>query len=489
MSSVSKPLLTIDLPDEAATTALAEDVAAVLAAGDVVALRGDLGAGKTTFARALLRALADDPALEVPSPTFTLVQTYAGRLAVSHFDLYRVVAPGELDEIGFDGAPAEGAVLVEWPERAGDRLPADALTIEFAIVGTSRRATLTGADTWPERLSRTRAIRAFLDRSGWSAAARRHLHGDASARRYERLHRDLQSAVLMDWPPAGMLSALDPRSPFRAKSVVAFLEVDEALRALGLSAPEVFAADPEAGFLLMKDFGSDGVAPGGTPDPDRYAVAVEALALIHSAPRPGKLGEHTLPRLGSDALCIEVAMFAEAYAPHARGASLTGKESDALSDIWSNLFDRLVAAEGSWVLFDVQSPNLFWLPERAGVARIGFIDFQDAFFGPSAYDVASLCQDARVTMPEALEADLREHYVAHRLAANSSFDRAAFEAAYAISAAIRTFKNLGLFARLAAEGRPAYTRHMERLGAYLGRTLANPVLSPLRLWYEEAFPA
>src|SRR5262245_12447519 len=108
--------LTIDLPDEAATVALAEDVAARLQPGDLVALSGGLGAGKTTFARALVRAIADDPGLDVPSPTFTLVQTYAaGRLPVAHFDLYRLSGPDEIDEIGLDEALATGAVLVEWP--------------------------------------------------------------------------------------------------------------------------------------------------------------------------------------------------------------------------------------------------------------------------------------------------------------------------------------------------------------------------------------
>ena len=114
----------VDLPDEAATAAFAEDIAVSLRVGDIVGLSGGLGAGKTTFARALIRALASDPGLEVPSPTFTLVQTYAtGGLTVAHFDLYRLAGSAELDETGFVDAALDGAVLVEWPERGGDRLP------------------------------------------------------------------------------------------------------------------------------------------------------------------------------------------------------------------------------------------------------------------------------------------------------------------------------------------------------------------------------
>ena len=180
--------LTLELPDEAATAAFAEDVAAILVSGDVIALSGGLGAGKTSFARALIRAVADDAALEVPSPTFTLVQTYAGgRPTIGHFDLYRVGSADELDEIGLSDAVSEGAVLVEWPERGEGRLPADRLTIHLEIDGNGRRAALSGSPAWRDRIARTRAARALIERAGFSGASRRFLKGDASVRRFERV--------------------------------------------------------------------------------------------------------------------------------------------------------------------------------------------------------------------------------------------------------------------------------------------------------------
>jgi tRNA threonylcarbamoyladenosine biosynthesis protein TsaE len=123
----------IELADEAATEALARDLAPCLRKGDVVALRGDLGAGKTTFARALIRTLmrAEE---EVPSPTFTLVQTYDAPLwRIYHFDLYRIEHPGELTEIGWDEALGDGLALVEWPERAGSSLPPRRLDIALGF--------------------------------------------------------------------------------------------------------------------------------------------------------------------------------------------------------------------------------------------------------------------------------------------------------------------------------------------------------------------
>ncbi|HET7716451.1 MAG TPA: tRNA (adenosine(37)-N6)-threonylcarbamoyltransferase complex ATPase subunit type 1 TsaE, partial [Bauldia sp.] len=276
---------TIDLPDEAATVALAEDIAACLGPGDVVALSGDLGAGKTTFARALIRAVADDPGLEVPSPTFTLVQTYAfGRIAIAHFDLYRLSGPEELDELGLDEALAAGAVLIEWPDRAGSRLPSDRLDIFFEMAGQGRLVDIVGGGSWPARLERSRDIRAFLDRVGWRGAQRRHLQGDASTRRYERARKDDRTAVLMDWPPANVPAVLDPRVIFRAQDVRAFVAIDLALRDLGLSAPEIHAADIGGGLLLLEDLGREGILHDGVPDPERYRVAVDVLAMIHAAP-------------------------------------------------------------------------------------------------------------------------------------------------------------------------------------------------------------
>jgi tRNA threonylcarbamoyladenosine biosynthesis protein TsaE len=142
----------IELPDLAATEALAATVAALARPGDAILLEGELGAGKTAFARAFLRAAAGDPALDVPSPTFTLVQSYdTARGTVQHFDLWRLDGPGALAELGWEDA-RDGIVLLEWPDRLGALRPADALTVALHPTGEgSRRAVLSG---WPDRLGR-----------------------------------------------------------------------------------------------------------------------------------------------------------------------------------------------------------------------------------------------------------------------------------------------------------------------------------------------
>jgi len=144
----------VDLPDEAATAALAARISALADVGDVIALKGDLGSGKTSFARSFIRARG--PAEEVPSPTFTLVQIYElGSVAIWHFDLYRLKSPEEAWELGIEDAFNEGISLIEWPERLGPLLPRRRLEIEFLFGDRpeARWALIDGGEGWQQRLA------------------------------------------------------------------------------------------------------------------------------------------------------------------------------------------------------------------------------------------------------------------------------------------------------------------------------------------------
>ena len=150
----------LDLPDETATAALARGLAARARSGDVIALWGDLGAGKSVFARAFINARPGAPE-DVPSPTFTLVQVYErGPVPVWHFDLYRIERPEEIIELGFEEALAEGIVLIEWPDRLGPLLPPERLDLrlEFAAEANARKAEMTGHGAWAERLKDSHAF-------------------------------------------------------------------------------------------------------------------------------------------------------------------------------------------------------------------------------------------------------------------------------------------------------------------------------------------
>jgi tRNA threonylcarbamoyladenosine biosynthesis protein TsaE len=145
----------VDLPDEAATAAFAARISALAAPGDIIALKGDLGSGKTTFARGFIRARGGLE--EVPSPTFTLVQVYElGSAVVWHFDLYRVTSPEEAWELGIEDAFVEGISLIEWPEHLGPLLPWRRLEIEFLFgeQPEARRAVLDAGEGWQARLAK-----------------------------------------------------------------------------------------------------------------------------------------------------------------------------------------------------------------------------------------------------------------------------------------------------------------------------------------------
>ena len=155
MSETPNRSTTLALPDQAATEALAGRLAAVLRPGDAVCLGGDLGAGKTTLARALIRALAEAE-VEVPSPTFTLVQMYdLPEFTLWHFDLYRLSGPDEVVELGWDEARADGVAVVEWPGRLGSLLPANRLDIALAFgeAHGTRIAGIAGIGDWVGRVA------------------------------------------------------------------------------------------------------------------------------------------------------------------------------------------------------------------------------------------------------------------------------------------------------------------------------------------------
>lgn len=485
------------LPDEEATARLAAAIAPLLVPGDLITLAGDLGSGKTTFARHVIRQVAADPALDVPSPTFSLLQTYdTARGIVVHADLYRIGDVGELSEIGWDEAGASSIVLVEWPERAGGELAGDALALTFSVdpnnAASSRHVTLEPHGPWPERIVRALEIASFLEGAGWYGAQRQHLQGDASSRRYEKLLGAEHSAILMDSPERGDGPPVRDGKPYSriahlAENVLPFVAIAQGLREAGFSAPEIIARDLDMGLLIVEDFGHETVLVGGAHAPERLTVAADLLATLHGmevAPAI-QVGDETyhVPPYDLGALLIEVELLVDWYLPHL-GHALSAQDRARFVELWRTALLPLIDQPATWVLRDYHSPNLMWLPDREGVSRIGLLDFQDAVMGHPAYDLVSLLQDARVDVPEALEMSLLSRYVGARRAAPAVFDPTAFARAYATLGAQRATKILGIFVRLATrDGKPDYLRHIPRVMRYLDRDLAHPALADLRDWY------
>jgi aminoglycoside/choline kinase family phosphotransferase len=198
---------------------------------------------------------------------------------------------------------------------------------------------------------------------------------------------------------------------------------------------------------------------------------------------------HWLPIYDMDAYLIEAELLLDWYLPR-RGVAVSENMRHEYTAVWRDLLTVAVEAPPTWVLRDFHSPNLLWLPNRKGLARLGILDFQDAVMGPDAYDLASLLQDARVDVAEATELALLGRYLRRRRADDADFDGAQFIQLYVTLAAQRASKILGIFARLdARDGKPQYLRHMPRIWGYLQRSLAHPALAPLGAWYGEHVPA
>lgn len=484
--------LTLFLTDERATAQLGSDLALALRLGDLVALSGDLGTGKTTLARALIRAMAGDEGLEVPSPTFTIVQSYDTRVPIHHFDLYRLSDPEELEELGLNEALETGAALVEWPERAS--LPNTTITIAIKHEGEGRKVSILGQEPALDRIRRSLQIREFLAQHGWGNAERRYLLGDASARAYETAHMpNERQRIVMNSPHLVLGPPVRDGKPYAiiahtAQTVSAFVALANTLREGGFAAPLIYAADLQRGFLLVEHLGSAPFLDNGTPVRERYEAAARLLADMHRQSWPAQIdaqgAKHSIPSFDRDAMLIEVSLLTDWYLPYMTGTPASDALRQEFEALWNAALDRISGAETSLLMRDFHSPNIVWRDEKTENDRMGILDFQDSMIGPTAYDLASLAMDARVTITPELESATVAAYVAARTR-NGDFDPDTFALTYATMAAHRNSKILGGFVRLdRRDGKPIYLKHLPRIREYVRRALSHPELSDLREFYE-----
>jgi aminoglycoside/choline kinase family phosphotransferase len=321
---------------------------------------------------------------------------------------------------------------------------------------------------------RSPIIDRFLAAHGWGGADRRPLPGDASFRHYVRLHRNGDTAMLMDAPP--------PKEDVRP-----FLRVARLLHRLGLSAPAILAADEAAGLLLLEDFGDEtytrALAAGGD-EAALYTLATDLLIALQTG-FASPMGTE-IPPYDDDRLLTEAALLVDWYLPAVRGAPTPPALREDYLDRWRDTFAMARAVGDTLVLRDYHVDNLMLLHGRDGVAAGGLLDFQDAVIGPASYDLVSLLEDARRDVP----ADLGARMIARYLDAFPSLDRDAFLASYAIMGAQRSAKIIGIFTRLdRRDGKPSYLKHIPRVWRWLEGDLRHPALAGLRAWFDRELPA
>ncbi len=306
----------------------------------------------------------------------------------------------------------------------------------------------------------------FLNMAGWEEATLAPLAGDASNRRYDRLHHHrMGPAVLMDAPPE------------KGEDIRPFVRIARLLESYGYSAPKLIAEDAENGFLLLEDLGDDlfarVVQDRPETEPSLYAAAVDLLCDLHQQKAPSDLGSYdaaTMAQLADLAITW--------YAPNSA-------EPTALSTVLLPLLERYAPSGDALVMRDYHAENLLWLRDRDGIARVGLLDFQDAVRGHPGYDLMSLLKDARRDVPPSLRREMIERYCA-----TTGIDKTPFEAACATLSAQRNLRIIGVFARLCLrDGKPHYVDLLPRVWDHLMDDLTHPALRPLAEAVRRLLPA
>lgn len=305
----------------------------------------------------------------------------------------------------------------------------------------------------------------FLAAQGLAAVPRIPLVGDASGRCYHRL------APGPGWPSLLLMDTPQPE-----QDIVRFTAVAELLLSLGLSAPQVHAANPDQGFALLEDFGDatfSRLLAQGTPPLPLYLLATDALIALHQRFQGCALA---LPRYDAARFLEQTLLLADHGLPEALGRSLLGQERQALEAAVAAVSPAALALPESLLLRDFHVDNLIHLPDRPGAAACGLLDFQDAGVGPVLYDLVSLLEDARRDVPVECVVACRSRY----LAAFPHFDTETVSAAWAVLAALRHGRIVAVFHRLAGQGRTHYLDFLPRVLRLLGQALAHPATAPLR---------
>lgn len=351
-------------------------------------------------------------------------------------------------------------------------------------------------------MPREEALERLLTATGFAAAHRVPLAGDASTRRYERLHDGDRQAILMDAPrnaesPPCPRDASDAQrlklgwnaiSRLAASRVEAFVAVSDHLNELGLSAPLILGVHVPAGYAVVEDLGDSlfaRVIAAGEDEIQLYCAAADVLAHVHAAPIPDSLPGpmEDWPLLDYDALALRAN--ADLFVEWAPRLAPEIRIDDAGRARWETVRDALVAEAmampRAFTIRDYHAENLLWLPDREGLRRVGLLDFQDAVRGWPGWDFAMLLQDARRDVaPLAAEAAIA------RYLRRSGMEEGVFRRQLAILGALNAMRILGIFSRLVRrDGKARYSQFMPREWGHLAANLRHPDLADLRAYLEE----
>lgn len=347
-------------------------------------------------------------------------------------------------------------------------------------------------------------IRGFLTGAGWETAQITPLQQDASTRQYFRLQQNGETRILMSAPPVDESAhcpvdatpaeranlGYNAQARLAANDCTAFAGLAQELTARGFSAPHVFQGDLDAGLLLIEDLAGplyfDHLHVDPADEKPLYEAAVSVLAALARCTFDTEVAY--AGRTWHVQACDETALLAETellinwYWPYIAGETDAGLVVE-FQAAWSAALKPVLAAPPVLTLRDFHAQNLIWMPERAGLGRVGLLDFQDAVFGHPAYDLVSLLQDARRDVTPALHEELIQQFICEAMV----MDEVAFHHAYAVLGAQRAAKILGIFVRLAKrDDKPQYLDLLPRVEFWFAHNLSQPGLEKVRNMAQQA---
>lgn len=355
-------------------------------------------------------------------------------------------------------------------------------------------------------MDRATQIETFLAGAGWGDASRVPVPGDASTRRYERLMLNGEKAVLMDAPKGAEMpsepegASVEDRRKLGYNALArlagpnpeSFAAIASELTKRGFSAPGIFTADFENGFMLLEDLGDDLFArvikKDSTQERELYETAIDTLAAIYRSSFPQNfdyLGTKWRVRdYDTAALLAETDLCLDWYAKDL-GHIIEGDIREDWYALWTEAFKHLEAHAPGLCLRDYHAENLFWLPERQATSRVGLIDFQDALFVHPAYDLVSFIEDAR----RDVSVELTDPLISRFCEKAGVKDDDDFRAAYAVMGAQRNTKVIGFPVRADVMfGKPQYRALIPAVRDRLHRDLAHPALADIKAWYKRHIP-
>ena len=456
--------------------------------GDLLALNGEIGSGKTTLTKHLINYLTATRIDEINSPTFNLCQTYSNEdLIISHYDFYRLDYLQEIEELDINDSIKNNFTIIEWANKFSSILPKDHIEIQIDNKSDKREYKILFHGEYAKKIAGHKNRLSFLSNSNLNIKKITNMRGDASKRKYYRVNDGTETFVLMD----ALEDSINKTAT--SKTITDFIIFRQYLEDIGLRVPKIYEFDIQKQLILEEDLGLTTYDElySKLSFQDLINPAIESLLiLVHSNYKNinDLDGKAFKPQNFDEKVFInESKIFIDYYWPYVKNSICPEEEKYEFLSIIEKIYSDL-STDKTLVLRDYHSPNLHYLQNEKGHKKCALIDFQDALLGHPLYDLVSLAQDARFTISEDQERYIIDTFKDKFLFNDFQLSKSSFNEQYKILAIQRSLKILGIFARLSLlEGKNNYIIHMPRVLNYIRRSMDCSLLNNLTHWLKINF--